>query len=138
MNRLINEEVELTGIYSKKGVTEEDYKSKNLHPDHLQMNHQRINLQVTTCKQEHVLNRKKVFLAIIIIGLLIVYFLLLSNILAAPSVMKGIVISDSRILSDDGKTYKIINSENTFNSPDCSWKKRVEVVGIVEDFGRGN
>jgi len=78
-------------------------------------------------------NRKKVFLAIIIIGLLIAYFLLLSNILAAPSVMKGIVISDSRILSDDGKTYKIINSENTFNLPDCVGK-RVEVVGIVEDF----
>jgi len=78
-------------------------------------------------------NRKKVFLGIIIIGLLIAYFLLLSNILAAPSVMKGIVISDSRILSDDGKTYKIINSENTFSLSDCVGKK-VEVVGIVEDL----
>jgi len=78
-------------------------------------------------------NRKKVFLAIIVIGLLIAYFLLLSNILAAPSVMKGIVISDSRILSDDGKTYKIINSKNTFSLTDCVGK-RVEVVGIVEDL----
>jgi hypothetical protein len=78
-------------------------------------------------------NRKKVFLAITIIGLLIVYFLLLSNILAAPSVMKGIVISDSRILSDDGKTYKIINSKNTLSLSDCVGK-RIEVVGIVEDL----
>ncbi len=79
------------------------------------------------------MNRKKVFLAMVVIGLLIAYFLLLSNILAAPSVMKGIVISDSRILSDDGKTYKIINSENTFNLSSCVGK-RVEVVGIVEDL----
>lgn len=79
------------------------------------------------------MNRKKVFLAIVIIGLLIAYFLLLSNILAAPSVMKGIVISDSRILSDDGKTYKIINSENTLSLSDCVGK-RIEVVGIVEDL----
>ncbi len=79
------------------------------------------------------MNRKKVFLAIIVISLLIAYFLLLSKILAAPSVMKGIVISDSKILSDDGKTYKIINSENTFSLSDCVGK-RVEVVGIVEDL----
>ena len=79
------------------------------------------------------MNRKKVFFAIIIIGLLIAYFLLLSNILAAPSVMKGIVISDSRILSDDGKNYKIINSENTFSLSDYVGK-RVEVIGIVEDL----
>jgi hypothetical protein len=78
-------------------------------------------------------NRKKVFLGIIIIGLLIAYFLLLSNILAAPSVMRGILISDSRILSDDGKTYKIINPENTSSLSDCVGK-RVEVVGIVEEF----
>ena len=79
------------------------------------------------------MNRKKVFLGIIIIGLLIVYFLLLSNILASPSLIKGMVISDSRILTDDGKTYKIINSENTFSLSDCVGKK-VEVVGIVEDL----
>ena len=79
------------------------------------------------------MNRKKFFLAIIVIGLLIAYFLLLSKNLVAPSVMKGIVISDSKILSDDGKTYKIINSENTFSLSDCVGK-RVEVVGIVEDL----
>ena len=79
------------------------------------------------------MNRKKVFLAMIVLGLLIAYFLLLSNILAAPSVMKGIVISDSRILSDDGKTYKIINSKNTLSLSDCVGK-RVEVVGVVEDL----
>jgi hypothetical protein len=78
-------------------------------------------------------NRKKVFLAIIVIGLLIAYFLLLSNILTEPSFIKGIVISDSRILSDDGKTYKIINSKNTFSLSDCVGK-RVEVVGLVEDL----
>jgi len=78
-------------------------------------------------------SRKKVFLAMIVTGLLIAYFLLLSNILAAPSVMKGIVISDSRILSDDGKTYKIINSENTFSLSACVGK-RIEVVGIVENL----
>lgn len=77
------------------------------------------------------MNRKKVFLGIIILGLLIVYFLLLSNILASPSLIKGMVISDSRILTDDGKTYKIINSKNTF-SLSHSVGKRVEVVGIVE------
>jgi hypothetical protein len=77
--------------------------------------------------------RKKVFLTIIILGLLSAYFLLLSNILASPSVMRGIVISDSRILSDDGKTYKIINSKNTFSLSD-SVGKRVDVVGIVEDL----
>ena len=77
------------------------------------------------------MNRKKVFLGIIIIGLLIVYFLLLSNILASPSLIKGMVISDSRILTDDGKTYKIINSKNTFSLSNAVGK-RVEVVGIVE------
>lgn len=79
------------------------------------------------------MNRKKVFFAIIIIGLLSAYFLLLSNILAAPSVMKGIVVADSKILSDEGKTYKIINHENTFRLSECIGK-RVEVVGIVEDL----
>ena len=79
------------------------------------------------------MTRKKVFLAMIVIGLLITYFLLLSNILASPSVLKGIVISDSRILSDDGKTYKIINSENTFSFSSCVGK-RVKVVCIVEDL----
>ena len=79
------------------------------------------------------MKRKKVFLAFIVLGFLIAYFLLLSNILAAPSFINGIVISDSRILSDDGKTYKIINSENTINLSDCVGK-RVEVIGLVEDL----
>ena len=81
------------------------------------------------------MNKGKVFLAIIIIGLLSAYFLLLSNILAAPSVMRGIVIGDSKILSEDGKTYKIINSENMSHLSNYVGK-RVEVVGIVEDLDR--
>ena len=79
------------------------------------------------------MKRKKVFLAFIVLGFLIAYFLLLSNILAAPSFINGIVISDSRILSDDGKTYKIIISENTINLSDCVGK-RVEVIGLVVDL----
>ena len=81
------------------------------------------------------MNKKKVFLAIIITGLLSAYFLLLSNILAAPSVMRGIVINGSKILSDDGKTYKIITTKNILNLSDVVGK-RVEVVGIVEDLDR--
>ena len=83
------------------------------------------------------MNKKKVFLAIIITGLLSAYFLLLSNILAAPSVMRGIVINESKILSDDGKTFKILNSKNMAGLSDYVGKK-VEVVGIVEDLDREN
>ena len=79
------------------------------------------------------MNRKKVFLGVIILGLLSVYFLLLSNILAAPSVIRGLVIADSKILSDDGKMYKIVNAKDKFNLSGCVGK-RVEVVGIVEDL----
>ncbi|HPD61361.1 MAG TPA: hypothetical protein PKV48_06355, partial [Thermodesulfobacteriota bacterium] len=86
-----------------------------------------------TYKQEHFVNRKKVFLGVIILGLLSAYFFLLSNILAVPSNMRGLVIDDSKILSDDGKTYKIIDSENVSSLSDYIGK-RVEVVGIVEDL----
>jgi hypothetical protein len=80
-------------------------------------------------------NRKKIFLALFIMVLLSVYFILLSNILAAPSVIRGVMLADSKILSDDGKTYKIINSENTFHLLEFVGK-RVEVVGIIENLNR--
>lgn len=79
------------------------------------------------------MNKKRVFFAFIICSLLIGYFLLLSNILAAPITVKGTIISDFKILTDEGKIYKIFNPEKNSALLFCVGK-RAEVVGIVKEI----
>ena len=78
------------------------------------------------------MTKKKVAFSFLIFGLLLVYFLLLSNILASPITLRGIIISDCKILTNEGKTYKIFNPEKPFSIPDNIGKK-VEVLGVVDD-----
>ncbi|HAX98131.1 MAG TPA: hypothetical protein DCY12_04385 [Candidatus Atribacteria bacterium] len=79
------------------------------------------------------MNKKKFFFTFVICGLLIIYFFLLSNILAAPITIRGTIISGFKILTDEGKIYKIVNSEKNSGLLLCVGKK-IEVVGIVEEL----